>query len=90
LFYELRRYRGASSDVPGLTIPAVLGALLSPEDRREVEAAEALGIGQYVDLDDLPPATVKPMTARGTPPGAVTAPAAPFTSAGREKGASRE
>ena len=30
------------------------------------------------------------MTANGCPPGAVTAPAAPFTSAGWEKGASRE
>ena len=34
--------------------------------------------------------TVKPMTANGRPRGVTTTPAAPFTSAGREKGASRE
>jgi hypothetical protein len=39
--------------MPGPTLPTYRRASAA-EDRREVEPAEALGVGEDVDLDDLP------------------------------------
>ena len=64
-FFEVRfrRRRGVFSDVVRFSCPPDRGARRAAwwgrrasavEDRREVEPAEALGVGEYVDLDDLP------------------------------------
>jgi hypothetical protein len=49
---------------------------------REVESAEALGIGEEVDRDDLLALTVKPPTENTRPSRVETRPAAPLITLG--------
>ncbi len=49
----------------------------------QIGSAEARGVGEHVDLDDLAASILEPKTTRGRPPGAHTVPALPSTNAGR-------
>ena len=64
---------------------SLMGPLLSGPpivQDSQVELAEDRWIDDQVDCEDFPRVMVKPNTTRGRPPGAQTAPTAPFTSAG--------
>ena len=60
------------------------------EDRPEVEPAEALGVGQYVDLDDLPAGDREAHDRERLSPRARYGPRGPVHGVGWEKGANRE
>jgi hypothetical protein len=50
--------------------------------RTRVEVSEPFGVGEDVDLDDLPPVTVKPITAMVRPSLTTVTPTVPLTSTG--------
>jgi len=75
-----------------VTIPARRGrgARASVAEDRQVELAEARGVGEHVDFDELPARDRKTMTENRRPRATTTTPTAPFTSAGCTNRPSRE
>lgn len=84
-------YNAATGEQPPHTADRQRGTgRQSPRIARRSSRRRRSGSARMSISTIFPRATVKPMTASGFPPGAVTTPAAPLTSAGRANGAKRE